>query len=522
MYPNPNGSHIRISFLLYLWLSALLWLPSQGLGQPVNILVLLSDDHDQRAISAYQKGLISTPNLDKIARDGVLFAQSFVTNSICAPSRAVLLTGKHSHINGQKDNGRAFDGSQATLPKYFREAGYHTALFGKWHLVSDPTGFDHWEILQGQGQYYNPIFLTSQGKKTDSGYVSTLITAKAKKWLVHHNAEMKKPFFLMVQHKSPHRNWMPPLDLAHSRDNQNFPLPQDFDQIYTGPAAEQTMEIGRHMLPTGDLKIDRAVSRGLKIKGWDLPHDSGYVWNEIKRMKSSEKQFWQKLMQQRAEDFASKLPTGKALDIWKYQWYLRDYLSCVEDLDREIGKMLNLLDSLHLSENTLVIYTSDQGFWLGDKGWFDKRWMYETSMRTPLLLRFPGKVAKGQICSRMVQNLDITPTLLEAAQLPVPEAMQGLSFWKEITGGKAKPREAIYYRYYEYPQPHQVRPHYGIRTTENKIIYFPDLQRWELYNLKTDPGEKNNLADLPEWKPTLEKMKTELFHEKSRLSDNEP
>lgn len=491
-----------MSFRVFLLLGCLVLVHYKMMAQAAknkqpNIIVIHSDDHDQSAISAYGSGLFSTPNLDRIANEGALFLQSFVGNSICAPSRAALLTGKHSHKNGHIDNQSEFDGSQPTLPKYLKQAGYKTALIGKWHLKSAPTGFDNWRVLNDQGEYYNPVFWDQSGRHVDSGYVTELITDQALRWL-QTNQESGKPFMLMVQHKAPHRGWVPPVKFMHALDDQSFPVPSSLFTTGDGAAAKhQLMGIENDMLPSGDLKLHRNFTRMANLPVSNAKDDSNYFHRELKRMNPAQRQAWLRLQDQRTLDFIKQQPTGNELVIWKYQHYMRDYLNCVRSVDEQVGRLLNYLDSTGLSKNTIVIYTSDQGFWLGQRGWFDKRFMYDQSMRTPLLVKWPGKVKPGTKVNSLVQNIDLAPTLLDLVGQPVPKDMQGVSLKQPLLSGKPLARNTLYYRYYEYPQPHRVMPHYGVRTATHKLIYFPMVKEFELYDLKADPAELKNLATDP-------------------------
>lgn len=495
----------------------------QAADKRPNILIIHSDDHDQSAISAYGGNLIKTPNIDRIAQNGIVCRNSFVSNSICAPSRAVLLTGKHSHLNGQKDNRTVFNGNQGTLPRYLKASGYSTALIGKWHLKSDPIGFDYWEVLEDQGHYYNPIFVSEKGRNRNEGYATELIAQKTIDYLKQ--APKNKPFLMMMQHKAPHRGWLPPLDLMHSLDTVNFKMPSTFYKKGNTKAAQiQAMEIARDMYPTGDLKLHPNVAEKWNVSGWDKPNNLTYWKKEYNRMNPTQKAAWDKLMDKRTADFIKANPAGEEIDQWKHQQYMRDYLGCILSLDREIGKVLDYLEQSGLAENTIIIYTSDQGFWLGQRGWFDKRFMYDQSMRTPLIISYKGKVAKGKDYFGMVQNLDLAPTLLAAAGFPIPKDMQGKNILPEITNPKVDKvvsTRALYYRYYEHPSEHNVLPHYGIRTNTHKLIYFPSEDIYELYNLVSDPEEMENLAENPAHKSLLTQLKTQLAKEKSRLKDFE-
>ena len=450
-----------------------------------NIIYMMSDDHGYQAISAYGYGLNKTPHIDKLADEGVLFHRAFVTNSICGPSRAVMLTGKHSHINGFKDNHSTFDGSQQTVAKLFHAAGYQTAVVGKWHLVSEPQGFDYWNIVPGQGDYYNPDFIENGVRKRVPGYVTNLTTDFAINWL--EQRDKSKPFFLIYQQKAPHRNWMPEPKYYHLFDSTNFPVPDNYFDDYktrSKAASEQEMEIATDMHYAYDLKL-----------AFDIPQDQrkglAASWHNIlNRMTPAEKQTYIEAYKPSIDAFTSANLSGEQLAIWKYQRYMREYLRCVQSVDDNVGRLMDYLKANGLDKNTIVVYTSDQGFYLGEHGWFDKRWMYEESFRTPLIVKGPG-IKKGIQTSSMVQNLDFAETLLELAGLPVPTDMQGKSFVPVLKGKKGG-HDALYYHFYE-NQEHRVAKHVGVRTARYKLIWFYELNEWELYDLDTDPKEMNNL-----------------------------
>jgi arylsulfatase A-like enzyme len=461
-----------------------------------NIIVIMADDHAQRAISAYDSSLIRTPNIDRLADEGILFTSSFVTNSICAPSRAVLLTGQYSHRNGLRDNRDEFDGSQTTFPKLLQRAGYETALVGKWHLKTEPTGFDHWRILIGQGHYYRPRFLEDGVEVEYPGYVTDLITDFALEFL--ENRDKGKPFCLLYQHSAPHRNWMPSPRHLDLFDGEDLPLPPSFDDDYAGrPAAEEADMRIANMYLSLDMKLQQDSYEMETGTGGNRDFDAESAWKaSYERMTPEEKAAWDAHYDPINRAFAESPPVGAALTEWKYQRFLKDYLRCVAAIDDNVGRLLDRLDELGLTDNTIVIYTSDQGFYLGEHGWYDKRFMYEQSMRTPLIIRYPDGISAGQIADALVLNLDTAPTLLDFAGVQVPHEMQGRSLRPLTEGGTADDwRHAVYYHYYEYPHGwHDVRPHYGIRTDRYKLIHFyGDLDVWELYDLEHDPYELNNL-----------------------------
>jgi arylsulfatase A-like enzyme len=458
-----------------------------------NIIFIMADDHAWQAISAYGSRLNTTPNLDRLADEGVIFRNSFVCNSICAPSRAAILTGKHSHANGVTDNRQRFDSSQVTFPKLLQEAGYQTALIGKWHLKSDPTGFDYWNILPGQGSYYNPDFIEMGRNYREQGYATTIITDKAIKWL--QERDTTRPFCLMVHHKAPHRNWMPDtadLDLFEGR---TFPIPENFFDDYEGRQAAglQEMSIMQDMRMSSDLKITGADGDSVTQVEKDY---LSYLKN---RLTPEQYKDWTMEYDSISKAYNEHHVTGDSLAVYKFNRYLTDYLRTVQSIDRNTGRLLDYIDASGLKDNTLVIYTSDQGFYLGEHGWFDKRFMYEESFRTPLMMRLPaGYTASGDI-SEMVQNIDLAPTFLEMAGMTPPDEMQGMSLVPLLRDSKpGRWRDALYYHYYEYPAEHAVRKHYGIRTERYKLIHFyDDIDQWELYDLTTDPHEMHNLIDDP-------------------------
>jgi arylsulfatase A-like enzyme len=471
-----------------------------------NILFIMTDDHSYQTLSAYDNSLIETPNLDRIANDGVIFRNSFVGNAICGPSRATMLTGKHTHMNGQVDNAVTFDGRQQTFPKLLKKAGYQTALVGKWHLKSDPTGFDYWNILPGQGQYYNPDFIEMGEKKRYKGYATTITTDFAIDWL-DKQRDKDKPFCLLLHHKAAHRTWQP--DTTHLKDfeDNTFPLPENFFDKYEGrqAAAEQHLSIrANDMDLVYDLKMGDKEGEVKTRFSWRTDHTA--------RMDEAQKKAWDNHYDPIIEDFKKQNLSGEDLQKWKFQRYMRDYLSCIRSLDENVGRILDYLEEQGLADNTLVVYTSDQGFYMGEHGWFDKRFMYEQSFRTPLLMRLPkGYEKKGEI-TEMVQNIDYAPTFLDFAGVEIPEDIQGESLKPLLTGEKVKTwRDGLYYHYYEFPNEHMVKRHYGIRTDRYKLIHFyNDIDIWELYDLKKDPDEMNNLYGKQKYAKLTKKLKKEL------------
>jgi arylsulfatase A-like enzyme len=469
--------------------------PSAGAGGRPNIIFIMSDDHAFQAIGAYGSVLNETPNIDRLADEGMRFDRAFVSNSICSPSRAVILTGKHSHLNGVRNNIGVFDNQQQTFPKILRQAGYQTAMIGKWHLKSDPTGFDYWRVLPGQGFYYQPEFRTPEGTVTLQGYVTDLITDMAIEWL-DSGRDPAQPFMLMYQHKAPHREWLPSQD--HLRDFKGAPLPEPatlFDD-YAGrgtAAAVAEMRIAHHMGFTNDGKIEPDLVEALGYEDFLAWYERAYKRSQA-RFTEEEKTAWDAVYGPINDDFAEAGLEGDDLTRWKFQRYMQDYLASINSVDENIGRLLEYLDESGLADNTVVVYTSDQGFYLGEHGWFDKRFMYEESFRTPLIVRWPGVVAAGAVSSELVQNLDFAQTLLDIAGVEAPGDMQGLSLVPVLRGGGIGGRDALYYHYYEFPGIHAVKRHYGIRTDRYKLIHFYyDIDEWELYDLEADPQEMRNV-----------------------------
>lgn len=485
---------------------------SKHAGRP-NILFIMSDDHAYQAMSCYSGKLNQTPNIDRIAKEGVIFTNSFVTNSICAPSRAVMLTGKFSHANGHLDNTLAFNGSQVTFPKLLRASGYETAMIGKWHLESDPTGFDYWNILPGQGDYYNPDFIEMGKRNKIEGYVTNLITDFSIKWL--DKRDKKKPFCLLLHHKAPHRCWMPDTSYLTKYNDFKFPLPANFYDNYEGrtAAADQQMHM-KDFCPVNDLKM---LDKEGEVQG---PLRKAFE-GQLKRMNPAQRAAWDKAYLPEIEYYKKANLSGKELLEWSFQRYMEDYMRCISSVDDNIGRILNYLKENNLDENTLVVYTSDQGFYLGEHGWFDKRFMYEESFRTPLVMKLPNKINKGKI-EKLVQNIDYAPTFLDLAGIAVPDDVHGKSLVPLITGKKTKDwRKSVYYHYYEYPGPHDVKRHYGIRTDRYKLIHFyNDIDQWELYDLKLDPNEVTNLYGRKGYEDLTKSLFDQLVKTQALYKDN--
>lgn len=477
-----------------------------------NIVFIFCDDHAYQAISAYQSvsayhlNLNQTPNIDRIAREGMRFDNCYVTNSICGPSRAVIQTGKYSHLNGFYCNGNKFDGTQQTFPKLLQKAGYQTAVIGKWHLGRHmaPQGYNYSEVLIGQGPYYNPPMLrdaigNGERKQINHiGYTTEIITDLALDWLKN-GRDKDKPFMLMFQHKAPHRNWQPGPKYLHLYDDVTIPEPDTLFDDYAGrgtPAKSQDMTI-QHTMNDADLKLVTP-----------------------KNLTPEQRATWEAAYGPKNEAFRKAELTGKELVRWKYQRYMKDYLRCIAAVDDNVGRVLDYLDKTGLAKNTVVIYTSDQGFYLGEHGWFDKRWMYEESLRTPLMVRWPGVVKPGSTDKHIVSNLDFAETILDVAGVDVPADMQGRSF-VPLLHGKTPPdwRDSFYYHYYEFPGAHSVRRHDGVADGHYKLIRFyePDVDQWELYDLSQDPKEMKSVYGDPRYASAQQRLSAALMQQRKQL-----
>jgi arylsulfatase A-like enzyme len=482
---------LKIKQLCGLGMVSVLSANSFGQQKP-NIIYIMSDDHAYQAISAYGgalRDLAPTPNIDRIARNGMRFNRCLVTNSISGPFRAVILTGKYSHLNGfvANEGQPPFDGSQQTFPKLLQAAGYNTALIGKWHLGSNPTGFNHWDMLPGQGVYYNPEFINKDGKYTERGYVTEIITKKCVEWLKE-AGKTGKPFMLMMHHKAPHREWQPGPNELSLYKNVVFPEPATlFDDYSNRGTAEKTqdMTISKTMRIEEDLKMYRDRSQ-MKSTG-------------LNRMTPDQLDAWNAVYDPIIKHFYESALQGDDLIRFKYQRYLQDYLACIAAVDKSVGEILDFLKENGLDRNTIVIYASDQGFYLGEHGWFDKRWMFEESLRTPLLISWPGVTKTGSVNEDMVSNLDFAETFLEMAGVKIPADMQGISMVPVLKGKTPNTwRKEHYYHYYEYPGSHMVKRHYGICTERYKLIHFYyDIDEWEMFDLKADPSEMRNVYNDP-------------------------
>ena len=483
-----------------------------------NIIVVMSDDHGYQAISSYSNKLIQTPNIDRIANEGVLFTNAFVCNSICGPSRASILTGKYSHINGFRSNRDRFDGSQQTFPKLLQANGYKTAIFGKWHLRSDPTGFDYWNILPGQGHYYNPGFIKMGKDTVYDGYITDITTDLALDWMDRNNPEKSgDPFCLMIHHKAPHRNWMPPLKYLNEFNDHEFKIPDNFFDDYEKRVALSLNEITVHnhfnILFDAKVPCEECLRDSIDL-------NFKRKWNNVfSRLSSTQKEKWEKAFQKEYNSFDYSSMSKEELSIWKYQRYMEDYLRCVKSLDDNIGRVLQYLDKNDLADNTIIIYTSDQGFFLGEHGLYDKRFMYEEAMRTPMLIRYPLLIKSGKKVEDLVMNIDIAPTLLDFAGIEIPTDIQGTSMKSLVNRDHSYEwRKEVYYHYYELS--YGLSKHYGIRTARYKLIHFYDpIDTWELYDLREDPMEMENIINNQEYKDVLKKMKNRLADKQKELND---
>ena len=490
--------------------------------KPLNIIHIMTDDHSFQTISAYGHALgqlAPTPNLDRLAAEGMLFRQAFVENSLSTPSRACLMTGLYSHQNGQRQLGAGIDTTKTFFSEILQQHGYQTGVVGKWHMQCEPKGFDYYAVFNDQGEYYNPVIKTKETNGEyvqEKGYATILTTDHAIEFLDHRDPS--KPFCLLVHHKAPHRNWMPETKYLDLYDDVEFPVPETFFDDYAtrcDAASTQEMSIDKDMTLVYDLKME-----GLK----DLEPYKHEAWLGdlewgLKRMNPEEREAWDKAYAKRTEAFLKEKPTGLDLAVWKYQAYMRDYLRCIKTVDDEVGRLLDYLEKNDLMDNTVIVYTSDQGFYMGEHGWFDKRFMYEESMRTPLIIRYPGKTKPHSECTALVQNIDYAPTYLDIAGVEKPEYMVGTSLVPLLDGTVPQDwREYLYYHYYDYPAVHMVRRHDGVRDKQYKLIHFygdKDEHRAaincnELYDLKNDPNELHNLYNDPEYKEVQERLQHKL------------
>jgi arylsulfatase A-like enzyme len=489
-----------------------------------NILFIFSDDHSLQTLGAYPSRMQKfarehaiTPNIDRLANQGSLFLNSFVANSICGPSRANILTGKHSHLNGFRANGDRFDGSQWTVAKALQQNGYETAVIGKWHLGSLPTGFDHYQVLPGQGAYYNPDFIT-KGKEEHErieGYCTDIVGDLTLDWL--ENRDSSKPFFLCSWQKAPHRTWMPNPRHFEFLDGVEVPEPETLFDDYSGRASaarEQEMTIRDHINIGTDVKVTPPVaSTPVDEMRALIPETESMdraTFREFERMTQEQKEAWDAYYAPRNKSYHSANLSGDALTAWKYQAYLKDYIKCIKALDDNVGRILDYLDENGLAENTIVIYSSDQGFYNGEHGWYDKRWMYEESLRNPFIVRWPGVAPPGSRPEAFVQNIDYASTLLDMASIDIPGDLQGRSLVPLLKGDMpANWRESILYTYYGRGA-HAVASHRGVRDDRYKLIHFHTKNEWEFFDLQNDPLEMNSEFENPQYADTVGTLRKEL------------
>lgn len=476
-----------------------------------NIIYIMSDDHALGAVSSYGHKvgkLAPTPNIDRIARNGVRFENSFVNNSLCGPSRATMFTGKFSHINGFAYNGQVFDGTQDTWINTLQNNGYTTAAIGKWHINLTPDGFkfDHWEVLNDQGEYYNPDWITKDGVTMEEGYTTDQVTEKTITWL-DKQRDTSKPFALIMHHKAPHRNWMPAPEYTRLFENVEFPVPENYFDDYEGRVAaeRQTMNIYRDAQEGHDLKMTTGVGET------EWRED---IWPHLlARLTPEQRAEWDAAYQKRNDDMNANEDkwTEEEIAIWKYQRYMQDYLATIRSVDDSVGEVLDYLEANNLFDNTIVVYTSDQGFYMGEHGWFDKRFMYEQSFQTPLVMQYPAKIKSGTVVNELVQNIDYAPTFLDYAGVTPYEGIQGESLAPVIAGEAEDWRTSLYYHFYEDPAMHDVGRHYGVRDDRYKLIHFYfNMDEWEFYDLENDPQEMNNAINDPQYADEIKRLKGEL------------
>lgn len=536
----------------------------QGAQRP-NIVFIMCDDHAYQCISAYGSALSKlapTPNIDRLAQRGMRFDRAFVENSLSTPSRACLMTGMYSHQNGQRQLGEGIDDSKTFFTELLQQAGYQTGIVGKWHMGCEPKGFDYYHIYNDQGQYWNPQY---RGTKTDNkyvveqGYSTDLSTDHAIEFMEHRDPS--RPFCLMLHHKAPHRNWQANLKYLGMYDNVEFPLPETFYDDYAtrGSAVRtQKMSVTKDMRWEQDFKVPEM----LDPNNPDSQDSYNALMGEINRMTPEQRSAWGRYYMPRNRRLLEAHLTGKELDNWKYQAYIRDYMSVIHSVDESVGRVIDYLDSHGLADNTIIVYTSDQGFYMGEHGWFDKRFMYEESLRTPLIIAYPNHIKPGTHTTRLVQNIDYAPTFLDLAGVKKPANMPGRSLMPVFENGDAVKnwRSSIYYHYYDYPTYHMVRKHDGVRTERYKLIHFygrggldavPEnkYQRMEgtrehgvlkslesigyfepkdstvnyseLYDLQTDPNELNNLYGKPGYEKITKQLQRQLDAYRKSLAVDE-
>lgn len=486
-----------------------------------NIIFIMTDDHSSAAISCYGSKLASTPNIDRLANEGIRFDNCYATNALSGPSRACILTGKFSHVNGFTDNASRFDGSQQTFPKLLQEAGYQTAVIGKWHLISEPQGFDFWSIISGQeeqGDYYDPDFIENGKAIVEKGYVTDIITDKSIDFI--DSRDKSKPFCLMLHQKAPHRNWMPaPRHLGMYNDTV-FPEPANLFDDYSGfgeAAKTQDMSIAETLTDDWDLKL---LTREEMLRD-----TTNKLYNVYKRMPAEVQDKWDEVYAGRIAEYRSGKLKGKELVSWKYQQYMRDYLATAQSVDEGIGKLLDYLEETGELDNTIIVYTSDQGFFLGEHGWFDKRFMYEECEKMPMIVRYPAAIKAGTTTSALSMNIDFAPTFLDFAGVEIPQDIQGCSLRPVLENGGKTPegwRKAVYYHYYEYPAEHSVKRHYGIRTQDWKLIHFyNDIDQWEMYDMRNG-SETVNVYDDESYAEVRADMEKTLSEIQKQYGDDDP
>lgn len=470
-----------------------------------NIVFIFCDDLTCQAISCYgdSRKLLETPNMDRIAKEGMRFDRCLVTNSICGPSRAVIQTGKYSHANGFYNNSNSrFDSSQSTFPPVLQKSGYQTAIIGKWHLGSDPVGYDYWHILPGQGAYYNPPMIDNGKQVKHEGYTSDIIGDLTLKWL--DQRDKSKPFMLMSQHKAPHREWEPPLRLLGFDNDRVYEEPETLFDSYSG----RSKAVSDH-----DMGIDRTMTeRDVKLVA-------------PTNLTPGQRKQWDEYYEPRNAKYREAVPTGRDLVKWRYQRYMHDYLACVKAVDENVGRVLDYLDKNGLAENTVVILSSDQGFYLGEHGWFDKRWIFEESLRTPLMVRWPGVIKPGSTTGQIVSLIDFASTFLDIAHCENLPDVHGRSIVPLMKGETpADWRKSLYYHYYEYPVPHRVRPHYGVITDRYKLVHYykPDVDDWELLDREKDPQEVKSFYNDPAYADTVKELKAEILRLQAEVKEDMP
>lgn len=481
-------------------IASLLLASAASAAQPPNIVFIFCDDLAYQAMSCYgdHRKLLDTPNMDRIAKEGMRFDRCLVTNSICGPSRAVIQTGKYSHANGFYNNSNSkFDSSQPTFPKVMQKSGYQMAMIGKWHLMTDPVAYDYWNVLPGQGVYYNPPMIDNGKPVKYDGYVTDIIGDLTLDWLKQR--DKTKPFMMMCQHKAPHREWEPPVRYLGFDKDRVYEEPETLFDSYSG----RSKAVSDH-----DMGIDRTMT------------DKDVKLIAPPQLNAEQKKAWDAYYEPRNAKYREAAPAGRDLVKWRYQRYMHDYLGCVKAVDESVGRVLKYLDDEGLAENTIVMYSADQGFFLGEHGWFDKRWIFEESLRTPLLVRWPGVTKPGSTTRDIVSNLDFAETFLDAAGAPVPKEMQGRSLRGVLAGQPpADWRTSFYYHYYEYPQPHHVRPHYGVITNRYKLVQFYGTGEdyTELFDLQKDPQEMKSVFGQSDYAATQKELQSELTRLRKEL-----